>query len=42
VTRLFGLGLRRVYIGLETGHAPLLALLGKPGHPKELLPWPRP
>ncbi|KOX90085.1 Radical SAM superfamily protein [Thermus aquaticus] len=40
-TRLFGLGLRRVYIGLETGHAPLLALLGKPGHPKELLPLAR-
>jgi hypothetical protein len=25
-TRFFGLGLRRVYIGLETGHAPLLPL----------------
>ncbi|GLV47764.1 amino acid ABC transporter substrate-binding protein [Thermus sp. LT1-2-5] len=35
--RLRGLGLRRVYLGLETGHAPLLALLGKPGHPKEAL-----
>lgn len=36
--RLGGMGLRRVYIGLETGHAPLLALLRKPGHPKEVLP----
>lgn len=36
--RLHALGLRRVYLGLETGHAPLLALLGKPGHPKEALP----
>ncbi|MCC6525219.1 MAG: radical SAM protein [Polyangiaceae bacterium] len=26
-------GLRRVYLGLETGHAPLLAALGKPGTP---------
>ncbi|WP_117237311.1 radical SAM protein [Thermus sediminis] len=39
--RLYALGLRRVYIGLETGHAPLLALLGKPGHPKEVLPLAR-
>ncbi|MGC8905161.1 radical SAM protein [Thermus sp.] len=36
--RLGDLGLRRVYLGLETGHAPLLALLQKPGHPKEALP----
>ncbi|GAB5603569.1 radical SAM protein [Thermus sp. FJN-A] len=36
--RLAALGLRRVYLGLETGHAPLLALLHKPGHPKEALP----
>ncbi|GGM96834.1 amino acid ABC transporter substrate-binding protein [Thermus composti] len=36
--RLYGLGLRRVYLGLETGHAPLLALLQKPGHPEEALP----
>ncbi|TFU26758.1 radical SAM protein [Thermus tengchongensis] len=35
--RLWELGLRRVYIGLETGHAPLLALLNKPGHPREAL-----
>jgi len=35
--RLWELGLRRVYIGLETGHAPLLALLNKPGHPREVL-----
>ncbi|WP_114311961.1 radical SAM protein [Thermus caldifontis] len=35
--RLRDLGLRRVYIGLETGHAPLLALLNKPGHPREAL-----
>ncbi|WP_243090644.1 radical SAM protein [Thermus neutrinimicus] len=36
--RLRALGLRRVYIGLETGHAPLLTLLNKPGHPREALP----
>ncbi len=36
--RLRLLGLRRVYLGLETGHPPLLALLRKPGHPKEALP----
>ncbi|GAA5335613.1 radical SAM protein [Thermus hydrothermalis] len=36
--RLRALGLRRVYLGLETGHAPLLALLRKPGHPREALP----
>ncbi|WP_135257716.1 radical SAM protein [Thermus caldilimi] len=36
--RLRDLGVRRVYIGLETGHAPLLALLNKPGHPWEALP----
>ncbi|WP_018111493.1 radical SAM protein [Thermus igniterrae] len=36
--RLRALGLRRVYLGLETGHAPLLALLQKPGHPREALP----
>ncbi|WP_038055852.1 radical SAM protein [Thermus amyloliquefaciens] len=35
--RLGALGLRRVYLGLETGHAPLLALLNKPGHPREAL-----
>ncbi|MGM8837496.1 MULTISPECIES: radical SAM protein [Thermus] len=35
--RLRALGLRRVYLGLETGHAPLLALLRKPGHPREAL-----
>ncbi|MEZ0346898.1 MAG: radical SAM protein [Thermus sp.] len=34
---LRALGLRRVYVGLETGHAPLLALLGKPGHPREVV-----
>lgn len=27
------LGLKRVYLGLETGHAPLLQLLNKPGSP---------
>lgn len=32
------LGLRRVYLGLETGHASLLTLLNKPGHPGEALP----
>lgn len=36
--RLRALGLRRVYVGLETGYAPLLALLNKPGHPREALP----
>ncbi|GAA6759760.1 radical SAM protein [Thermus oshimai] len=35
--RLRGLGLKRVHLGLETGHAPLLALLHKPGHPEEAL-----
>jgi len=35
--RLRTLGLRRVYIGLETGHPPLLALLNKPGHPREAI-----
>ncbi len=29
-------GLRRVYLGLETGHAPLLKLLNKPGTPAEM------
>lgn len=33
--RLAALGLRRAYVGLETAHPPLLALLNKPGHPKE-------
>lgn len=28
------LGLKRVYLGLETGHAPLLQLLNKPGSPE--------
>jgi radical SAM superfamily enzyme YgiQ (UPF0313 family) len=36
--RLAALGLRRVYVGLETGHPPLLALLHKPGHPREAIP----
>jgi hypothetical protein len=27
-------GLGRVYLGLETGHGPLLSLLGKPGTPE--------
>ena len=35
--RLAALGLKRVYVGLETGHPPLLALLHKPGHPKEAI-----
>ncbi|WP_243029112.1 radical SAM protein [Thermus albus] len=35
--KLKALGLGRVYVGLETGHAPLLALLNKPGHPREAL-----
>lgn len=30
-----GLGLRRVYLGLETGDSELLALLSKPGSPEE-------
>ena len=29
--RLASLGLRRVYVGLESGHDPLLAFVGKPG-----------
>jgi len=29
-------GLRRVYVGLETGHAPLLRWLNKPGCPEDL------
>ena len=29
-------GLRRVYVGLETGHAPLLHWLNKPGRPEDL------
>ncbi|AEV15742.1 hypothetical protein TCCBUS3UF1_6940 [Thermus sp. CCB_US3_UF1] len=36
--RLRALGLRRVHLGLETGHAPLLRLLNKPGHPQEAIP----
>ncbi|MGQ9691896.1 MAG: radical SAM protein [Thermaceae bacterium] len=35
--RLRGLGLRRVYVGLETGSETLLRLLNKPGHPKEAI-----
>lgn len=30
-------GLRRVYVGLETGHAPLLRWLNKPGCPEDLV-----
>lgn len=33
--RLAGLGLRRVYIGLESGHTPLLRLLKKPGQAED-------
>ena len=29
-------GLKRVYLGLETGHAPLLKLLNKPGTPAQM------
>lgn len=32
---LAGLGLRRVYIGLESGHDPLLELVDKPGRSRE-------
>jgi radical SAM superfamily enzyme YgiQ (UPF0313 family) len=32
-------GLRRVYVGLETGHAPLLRWLNKPGHPDDMAEW---
>lgn len=31
------LGLRRVYVGLETGHPDLLAWLGKAGHPDDAI-----
>lgn len=33
---LKALGLQRVYIGLETGHAPLLEFLQKPGTPEQM------
>lgn len=29
-------GLRRVYVGVESGHGPLLAFMGKPGSPEEV------
>ena len=35
--RLKSLGLERVYIGMESGHAPLLKFLNKPGEPKDVL-----
>ncbi|MCX6550295.1 MAG: radical SAM protein [Acidobacteria bacterium] len=31
------LGLRRVYVGLESGHAPLVALVKKPGSPADAI-----
>jgi hypothetical protein len=34
---LAGLGLRRVYVGLESGHAPLARFLNKPGQPAEVI-----
>jgi len=35
--RLASLGLKRVYIGMESGHAPLLHFLHKPGEPEDVL-----
>ena len=35
--RLASLGLKRVYIGMESGHAPLLRFLHKPGEPEDVL-----
>ncbi len=35
--RLAALGLKRVYIGMESGHAPLLQFLHKPGTPEDVL-----
>ncbi len=35
--RLAALGLKRVYIGMESGHAPLLHFLHKPGAPEDVL-----
>ncbi len=35
--RLAALGLKRVYIGMESGHAPLLRFLHKPGEPEDVL-----
>ncbi|NPA93179.1 MAG: radical SAM protein [Chloroflexi bacterium] len=35
--QLASLGLKRVYIGMESGHAPLLHFLHKPGEPEDVL-----
>ncbi|GIV66624.1 MAG: radical SAM protein [Chloroflexota bacterium] len=35
--RLAEMGLKRVYIGMESGHAPLLKFLRKPGTPQDVL-----
>lgn len=35
--RLASLGLKRVYIGMESGHAPLLSYLHKPGSPEDVI-----
>ncbi len=35
--KLAALGLKRVYIGMESGHAPLLHFLHKPGEPEDVL-----
>ena len=35
--QLAALGLKRVYIGMESGHAPLLRFLNKPGAPEDVL-----
>lgn len=37
--RLGGMGLRRVYIGLETGHAPSSPSSGSPATPRRSCPW---
>ncbi len=36
-SRLADLGLKRVYIGMESGHEPLLKFLRKPGTPQDVL-----
>ena len=35
--QLAALGLKRVYIGMESGHAPLLHFMHKPGEPEDVL-----